>query len=115
MSKIDCRRFLCLPHHSTCSLSFALACSFVPFKCLFGNPVSSGYANRASVFSAACLSFSFLCEGVARALNPYLARTFFFTLLCHTTGKTSHSQNESARFRRVFFFSRTNAVSCQII
>ena len=66
--------------------------------------MSSGYANRAPVFSAACLNFSFLCEGVACALNPYLARAFFFNLLCHTTGKTSHSQNESAHFRRVFFF-----------
>lgn len=36
---------------STCSLFFALSCSFVPFACLFGNPV----------FSARFLSL-FLCH-----------------------------------------------------
>ena len=29
---------------STCSLFFALSCSFVPLACLFGNPVSSARA-----------------------------------------------------------------------
>ena len=56
---------------SLCSLLFALARSFVTFACFFGKPPSSGYANKALVSFAACLSF-FFCASESSLIRPVI-------------------------------------------